>query len=780
MMEEMFRWIATVLFVIAATAQAQQNTGELRLTVFDPTGAPMPARGSIIGQATVVHREFVTGPQGRHTIKALPFGAYRLELRHEGFVPYSEIVEIRSALPVEKSITLSIAGVGTEVVVTDAATLVDPRRTGGVQYIGGEALRDSPASLPGRSVLDLVNSQPGWLLEANGVLHPRGAEYDTQYIVDGIPITDNRSPAFAPDLDSGDVQSLTVLTGNYPAEYGRKMGGVVEVTTQRDSRPGFHGKVSLSGGSFDTAAGSLSAQYAAGHNMLAASMDTARTDRYLDPPTLDNFTNTATSASGSLRYERDFTHHDRLRISGARRETRFLVPDELLQAQAGQRQDRATGETMGQAAYQHIFSPQVLANVRGMARDLSAALWSNALSTPIFAGQNRGFREAYINGSISAHVSKHELKAGGEASFANLNEEFNYRIVTYRIAGMRIFDRDTPPAFAFAGTGKDREQSAFAQDLFHAGRLTISAGIRWDHYSLLVDESAASPRLGIAWHVPSAGLVLRASYDRVFQTPAMENILLSSSPAARALNNTSVFLPVRPSRGNLTEIGLTKALAGKLRLDGQYFRRDLDHFADDSLLLNTGVTFPIAFSHASIHGFEAKLELPRWGTFSGFLSYSNLSGKAQLPVTGGLFLGDESADVLNSSGRLPITQDQRNTVSARLRTDAGSRTWFAVGAAYGSGLPIEADSVDLEILGAQYGQAVVDRVNFDRGRVRPSFSLDASAGFRLLSSEHANARLQADVFNITNHLNVINFAGLFSGTAIGKPRSASLRLQVEF
>jgi hypothetical protein len=64
--------------------------------------------------------------------------------------------------------------------------------------------------------------------------------------------------------------------------------------------------------------------------------------------------------------------------------------------------------------------------------------------------------------------------------------------------------------------------------------------------------------------------------------------------------------------------------------------------------------------------------------------------------------------------------------------------------------------------------------------VRPSFSLDASAGFRLLSSEHANARLQADVFNITNHLNVINFAGLFSGTAIGKPRSASLRLQVEF
>jgi len=169
------------------------------------------------------------------------------------------------------------------------------------------------------------------------------------------------------------------------------------------------------------------------------------------------------------------------------------------------------------------------------------------------------------------------------------------------------------------------------------GNFTFSAGLRWDHYSLLVHENAASPRLGIAWNLPSAGLLLRASYDRAFQTPAIENLLLASSNAAFQINNAGASLPVRPSRGNFYETGFSKTLFGKLRLDGTYFRRDLRNFADDSLLLNTGVNFPIAFSQANIYGFESKLEIPRWGPFTGFLSYSNLNGKGSLPIAADCF-----------------------------------------------------------------------------------------------------------------------------------------------
>ena len=93
-----------------------------------------------------------------------------------------------------------------------------------------------------------MNTQPGWLLEANGILHPRGSEYQTQYVVDGLPMTENRSPAFAPDIGGEDVHAMTILTGGFPAEYGRKLGGVIEVITASQSRRGLGGVVSSSAG----------------------------------------------------------------------------------------------------------------------------------------------------------------------------------------------------------------------------------------------------------------------------------------------------------------------------------------------------------------------------------------------------------------------------------------------------------------------------------------------------------------------------------------------------
>ena len=108
---------------------------------------------------------------------------------------------------------------------------------------------------PGRTLTDLVNDQPGWLYEANGILHPRGSEYDVQYVFDGLPLTQNRSPAFAPSLDPEDVESMRVLTAGFPAEYGRKLGGVIEVTTEKNAPSGLHGDLNVEGGSFASVSG---------------------------------------------------------------------------------------------------------------------------------------------------------------------------------------------------------------------------------------------------------------------------------------------------------------------------------------------------------------------------------------------------------------------------------------------------------------------------------------------------------------------------------------------
>src|SRR5262249_98224 len=148
---------------------------------------------------------------------------------------------------------------------------------------------------------------------------------------------------------------------------------------------------------------------------------------------------------------------------------------------------------------------------------------------------------------------------------------------------------------------------------------------------------------------------------------AFENLLLASSPAADMLNDTVIRVPVKPSIGNFYEAGISKGVLGKLRIDANYYRRTSDNFADDDLLLNTGVSFPIAFRKAEIHAAEVKLEIPHWGPVSGFISYSNMTGTGYLPVAGGLFLGDEAASVLKSVSSFPISQDQRNTLQTRFR-----------------------------------------------------------------------------------------------------------------
>src|SRR5262249_44129104 len=148
----------------------------------------------------------------------------------------------------------------------------------------------------------------------------------------------------------------------------------------------------------------------------------------------------------------------------------------------------------------------------------------------------------------------------------------------------------------------DREQSVFIQDTFHARNWNISAGIRFDHYGFLVDRSAWSPRIGVSRYIPSIGLLVHASYDRAFQTPAIENLLLASSPATDALNDTVLRLAVPPSYGNFYEIGVSRAFFGKVRLEANVFRRDFRNYSDDDVLLNTGVSFPISFATARIRG----------------------------------------------------------------------------------------------------------------------------------------------------------------------------------
>ena len=764
-----------LVLLAGGTANAQRGLGELRIEVRDPQGAAAPTEAELVSEANQFRQTFQVGVDGCYVVQDLAFGVYHLSVRTEGFAPWSDLVEVHSEVPVRVSVSLGLAPVATQVQVSDSATLLDPARTGTAYSIGRQTLGEAVATQPGRGLSDLVDGLPGWLSEANGVLHPRGSEYDVQYVIDGLPITENRSPAFAPSLDAGSVDSMRVLTANYPAEYGRKLGGIVEVMKEKNVPSGLHGQFDASGGSFGTTNGSAGVSYSHGKDRFSISGDAFHTERYLDPPVLADYTNRATAGGFSASYERDFSDRDRFRLTISHNVVRFMVPNELVQQEAGQRQDMTNIETTGQVYFQHIISPDLLVSLSGSVRDAAATLSSNLLATPVIVSQDRGYREGYVRGDLAGHRGRHDWKVGTDAIINPVRESLQYAITD-----PTQFDPGTQQQFQFSDHRLDVEPSAYAQDQIRLGYWNLSAGLRFDHYSFVVHESAWSPRVGASRYFPLVNLLLHASYDRVFQTPAVENLLLASSSQLDSLNPIVVRLPVRPARGNYYEVGVTKSFFGNLRLDANVFRRDFRNYSDDDVLLDTGVSFPIAFAKGRIIGEEVRIEVPHWGRFSGYLSYANQVGIGQGPITGGLFLGSDASNALTDNSRFPVSQDQRNTARARLRFQPVRRFWLALGGEYGSGLPADTGGADPAFLLAQYGPEILNEVNLTRGRVKPNFSLDAGAGFEVYHKEQRSMALQIQAGNLTDRVNVINFASLFSGSAVAPPRTVSGRLKLTF
>jgi len=763
------------LLLLHGAAGAQRARGELRIEVRDPQGAALAPAAELVSDANQFRRSFQITADGRYVLQDLPFGVYHLTLTAKGFTAWNDLVEVSSEVPVHLSVTMGVAAVTTRVEVSDSATLVDPSSTATQYSLGRQSLAENLAAQPGRDLSDLVNDLPGWLYESNGVLHPRGSEYDVQYVLDGLPLTQNRSPAFAPAFDSSEIESLRVLTAGFPAEYGRKLGGVVEVTTEKDVPSGFHGQFEASGGSFSTAGGSGALSYASGKNRFTVTGDGFHTARYLDPPMLQNFTNRGNASGFSSSYERDLSDRDRLHLTFSHREVRFLVPNYLVQEQDGQRQDVANMESVGEIFFQHTISSELFLSLSGSVRDSSFTLQSNPLSTPAIVFQNRGYREGYTRGDLAGHHHGHSWKAGVDGIFNPVREHLQYNITD-----PTQFDPGTLQQFQFSDRRWDIEPSAYVQDQIRFGNSNASFGLRYDHYGFVIHENGWSPRVGLSHFFSKLNLLLHASYDRVFQTPAVENLLLASSPQVQSVEPIVLRLPVRPASANYYEVGLTKAFAGKLRLDANVFRRDFHDYPDDDVLLDTGVSFPISFSRARIIGEELRVEVPHWGRFSGYLSYANQSGLGQGPITGGLFLGSEALSGLTDTTKFAVSQDQRNTARARVRFQATSRFWLAAGAQYGSGLPADTAGADPSELLLQYGAAILQQVNLSRGRVRPNLSVDAAAGLEAYRKELRNVSLQIVAANLADRLNLLNFASLFSGTGVAPPRSVSARLKLTF
>ena len=174
------RRFAAILFFCAAPLFCQSNSGELRLKVTDPDGLGVKASVQIVSQANQYRNTLTTNEQGRLDVRRLPYGIYELEISQPGFALTTASIDIHSSFPVDYTMRLLLPTVKQSLDVSAANTLIDPDQAGSVNQVGADNIQHRLSSIPGRSLQDLVNSQPGWLYEGNAILHPRGSEYQTQ------------------------------------------------------------------------------------------------------------------------------------------------------------------------------------------------------------------------------------------------------------------------------------------------------------------------------------------------------------------------------------------------------------------------------------------------------------------------------------------------------------------------------------------------------------------------------------------------------------------------
>ncbi|MEA2175915.1 MAG: hypothetical protein QOD00_3507 [Blastocatellia bacterium] len=794
--------LSMVVFTILslnAAGQAQSNAGMIRGTVTDQAGAVVSgARVRLSNPLNGYAQEATTNRDGVYQLIDVPLNNYTLAVEATGFERVVSEISIASNLLRQENIQLGVAPVKQSVnIESEARQLLDTDRTTPSVVIDRNRINTFPTAQPSRSTEQLITTAPGWTLDANGRMHARGIEYQVQYNIDGVPVTDTIASSFASSPDPRNFRSVEVTTANVPAEYGNKLAGIIAVNTRSGLEIPRSGSVTVSGGSFNTLEGSFDV---GGHTekfgyLLSAAA--TRTDRFLDPPALQNFHNRGTSGKGFFKLDYTPDQHNLLRFNLFLDGQKFDVPNLPDQQEAGQDQRRRTGDNMQSLSWQHTFNAKAVSYLALFQRYNSAKLRSNLEATPVFAEQSRHQSNYGAVGSLTYLAGRNTIKTGFEYFRFPVTESFTFAITDLDALlekepdlteEAQAFTLAHPFFFRDHRTGS--EGSLYIQDHLNATRyLTLDLGLRFDAYRFLVHKNFLSPRLGAAYYISRTGTVLRASYGRFMETPALENLLLSSSEEARLFSpggedeadggsDADKGAPVQVSRESQVDVGFQQAFSHYLRLDADYFYRRLKSPPEITNFLETGIIFPANLSRSRSKGLETRLDLAPVHGFSGFLSYTNLHIYGFAPITGGLFLG-EAVDLLSRAGqRIKIEEDQRNTAAFEMRYDhLPQHIFVALTGRHDSGFSVELDpDVTREEFANEFPDKILDQVNFERGFIKPHTVFNFSIGKETRLSEHVGLNAQFNIENLANKFYLITFESVFSGTTIGRPRTYSGRL----
>ncbi|MDQ2975371.1 MAG: TonB-dependent receptor [Acidobacteriota bacterium] len=793
-----------VLLAIAFSVQpifAQSRIGTVQGTVKDPTGALVRnAKVTVTQPLTGYNQAVQTDEQGSFKLVNVPFNTYKVQAEAVGFQTTEHSVDLESTIPLNLDLSLALSGATANVTVTaDNAAVLEQDRTSSDTDLNQSILERPMGASPSRAIESMVASAPGFVTDDNGRMHPRGSESQVQYVVDGVPVTDNMSAIFSTSLDARTLRTVEVLTGGIPAEFGDKLAGVINVNTRSGLEGPTQGGLSLSGGSFST--GEIAADFATHTKKFGflTNLSTTTSQRYLDPPTIDNFHNFGRTGKGFFRLDYQFGQNDSIRSVITFGGSNFQVPNRVEQELAGQDLRQRLRDNSENVTYQHIFSPNSVAQFSFFNRSSHARLTSNPTATPVVALQDRTLKNYGGLGSLSLTRGSHNIKFGGQVTVTPLNETFSFYPTTVfndlvdetgNVFPNPVNNFNAAHPFQFAGKKTGRTLSAYVQDRFPLFKnFTLDAGVRYDNYKLLISQQALSPRIGVAYYIPRTRTTLHASYNRLFQPPPAENLLLASSREAAAispiaaLQGVTTVQPILPDKENSFEVGAQQLLSKYLRASLTLYQKRIKNFSDKDQFFETGVIFPIAISSGRVTGEELRLETTDIRGFHGSLSFANARAYGVTPINGGLFLGENTQSLRVSGLKFPNDHDQRNEGQFQLGYNhRPSGIYATLSGRYDSGVPtdVQPGTTLAQFVADGFDPRLYNEIDFQRGRVKPRTLLDFSIGADLLRKERVSMNVQFDVQNLTNQLFLYNFQSVFSGTHVGYPRMFSGRLGIRF
>ncbi len=575
-----------------------QNSASISGTVTDQTGAVVPkATVEIHNPVSGYDRTTTTDNSGSFSFANVPFNPYHLSANVSGFNPFAQDVDVDSSVPTNLKIVLSLAGATSSVTVE--ASGVDLLENTPTEHtdVDRNLFEELPLESPSSSVSSLITlSAPGITADSNGLFHGLGDHAENSFSVDGQPITDQQSKIFSNQIPEDSVQSMEVIEGAPPAEYGGKTSVVVKVTTRSGlglTQP--TGSVTTSYGSFGTGNVAFDMGWGGPKWGEYIAVSGLNTGRFLDGPEYATLHDKGNEENAFNRFDYKFSDTDTLQVnlqftrswfqnpntwdqqlqictalsalcSGPQYAAGSVILDPLTGSPLGPTDQRSQIRTFNVApTWVHLLSTNAVFTIGAYVRhDQYNYYPSNNPFSDIgdlqdeTVNQLRFLTNAGVHTDVSYVKGIHNIKVGAVYQHTFLTEHDTFGIVNpgllpglgcpdptnaicSTLGPYDLTNTATDPnqtQYPFNGHTDVKEIALYAQDTITKGPWTFNLGLRGDFYNgLQARTKQAEPRVGIAYNIKKTNTVLRVSYARTMESPFNEDLILSGTGCTNPVVN---------------------------------------------------------------------------------------------------------------------------------------------------------------------------------------------------------------------------------------------------